>query len=66
MKKLAAKKNIECMACLQCAQACAEAFYKEFDITKSCIQIVAGKNGVHTFLAKVKSALRSRADQGRT
>lgn len=44
MKKLAAKKNIECMACLQCAQACAEAFYKEFDITKSCIQIVAGKN----------------------
>lgn len=45
MKKLAVKKNAECMACLQCAQACSEAFYKEFDITKACIKIVAGKNG---------------------
>ncbi len=45
MKKLAVKKTAECMACLQCAQACAEAFYKEFDITKACIKIVAGKDG---------------------
>ena len=44
MKKLAVKKNSVCMACLQCAQACSEAFYKEFDVTKSCIQIVE-KNG---------------------
>ena len=28
MKKLAAKKNVECMACLQCVAACSEAFYK--------------------------------------
>ncbi len=45
MKKLAVKKNAECMACLQCVQACSEAFYKEFDVDLSCIQIVAGKGG---------------------
>ena len=45
MKKLMVKKNEVCMACLQCVQACSEAFYKEFDETLSCIQIVAGKNG---------------------
>ena len=45
MKKLAVKKNAECMACLQCVQACSEAFYKEFHPDYSCIQIVAGKNG---------------------
>ena len=45
MKKLVAKKNVECMACLQCAQACSQAFYKETDPVYSCIQIVAGKNG---------------------
>ena len=44
MKKLAVKKNIECMACLQCVQACSEAFYKEFDEDLSCIQIVAKGN----------------------
>ena len=45
MKKLMVKKNEACMACLQCVQACSEAFYKEFDPDLSCIQIVAGKNG---------------------
>lgn len=45
MKKLTVKKNSECMACLQCVQACSEAFYKEFHPDYSCIQIVAGKNG---------------------
>ena len=45
MKKLAVKKNETCMACLQCVQACSEAFYKEFNDNLSCIQIVAGKNG---------------------
>ncbi len=45
MKKLVAKKNVECMACLQCVQACSEAFYKVNDVTKSCIQIGVGKNG---------------------
>ena len=44
MKKLTVKKGSTCMACLQCVQACSEAFYKEFDVTKSCIQIVE-KNG---------------------
>ncbi len=45
MKKLTVKKNSQCMACLQCVQACSEAFYKEFDPDYSCIQIVAGKQG---------------------
>ena len=41
MKKLAVKKNVECMACLACVRACSEAFYKEFDEDLSCIRIVA-------------------------
>ena len=45
MKKLTVKKNSECMACLQCVQACSEAFYKEFDPDLSCIQIVAKGTG---------------------
>ena len=45
MKKLAVKKNVECMACLECGRACSVAFYKEFHPDYSCIQIVAGKNG---------------------
>lgn len=40
MKKLTAKKTVECMACLECVQACSKAFYKEFSFDKSCIQIV--------------------------
>ena len=45
MKKLVVKKDSQCMACLQCVQACAEAFYKEFDVTLSCIQVGVAKNG---------------------
>ena len=41
MKKLAVKKNVECMACLECVRACSEAFYKEFHQDYSAIQIVA-------------------------
>ena len=44
MKKLVAKKDVQCMACLSCVRACSEAFYKMFDPDKSCIQIVE-KNG---------------------
>ena len=42
MKKLSVKKNVACMACLECVRACSEAFYKEFHPDYSCIQIVAG------------------------
>ena len=45
MKKLAVKKNEQCMACLQCVQACSEAFYKEFDVTLSAIQVGTNKAG---------------------
>ena len=45
MKKLMVKKNAECMACLQCVDACSTAFYKEFHQDLSCIQIVAKGNG---------------------
>ena len=41
MKKLTVNKSAECMACLQCVEACSKAFYKEFDPDLSCIQIVA-------------------------
>ena len=44
MKKLTVKKGTECMACLECVQACSNAFYKEFHPDYSCIQIVE-KNG---------------------
>ena len=43
MKKLKVKKGSTCMACLECVRACSEAFYKEFDPDKSCIQIVEKK-----------------------
>jgi len=43
MKKLSVKKGETCMACLQCVQACSEAFYKENDVTKACLQIVDRK-----------------------
>ena len=45
MKKLAVKKNVECMACLECVRACSEAFYKEFHPDYSSIQIVAKGTG---------------------
>ena len=45
MKKLAVKKNVECMACLECVRACSTAFYKEFHPDLSCIQIVAKGTG---------------------
>ena len=45
MKKLSVKKTAECMACLQCVQACSTAFYKEFNPDLSCIQIVAKGSG---------------------
>ncbi len=45
MKKLAVRKNAECMACLQCVDACSTAFFKEFDEDLSCIKIVAKGTG---------------------
>lgn len=46
MKKLTVKKGSTCMACLACVRACSEAFYKEFDEDKSCIQLVEKKDVV--------------------
>ena len=45
MKKLAVKKGVECMACLECVRACSTAFYKEFHQDLSCIQVVAKGTG---------------------
>ena len=45
MKKLVVAKKDACMACKECEIACSEAFYKEFDDTKSCIQIGVKKDG---------------------
>lgn len=44
MKKLTVKKDAQCMACLECVRACSNAFYKEFQPDKSCVQIVQ-RNG---------------------
>ena len=44
MKKLNVAKKDACMACKACEVACAEAFYKEFNTNKSCIQIVERKS----------------------
>ena len=43
MKKLSVKKGSQCMACLQCVDACSTAFYKQFHQDLSCIQIVEKK-----------------------
>ncbi len=45
MKKLAVKKDVACMACLECVRACSNAFYKEFHPDLSCIQVVAKGDG---------------------
>ena len=45
MKKLSAKKGVECKACLECVRACSEAFYKEFNPDLSCVQVVAKGTG---------------------
>ena len=44
MKKLSVKKDIECMACLGCVNACSLAYFKEMNPLKSFIQINE-KNG---------------------
>ena len=38
MKKLKVKKDVSCMACLECVNACSTAFYKVADPGKACIQ----------------------------
>lgn len=43
-KKLVVTDKTGCQACLSCALACAEAFYKISDPSLACIQIVAGKD----------------------
>ena len=45
MKKLTVKKGTQCMACLECVRACSEAFYKEFDPSKACLQIIERNGG---------------------
>ena len=48
MKKLSVKDQSACMACLACEIACSEAFYKEGNISKSCLHIVEKKGAVKT------------------
>ena len=50
MKKLTAKKGVQCMACLECVRACSNAFYKEFDPAKACLQIVDRKGAAKPML----------------
>ncbi|MDR0861958.1 MAG: 4Fe-4S binding protein [Oscillospiraceae bacterium] len=46
MKKLTAKADIECMACLACENACSQAFYKKTDVTLACLHVRENKKGV--------------------
>ena len=43
MKRLNVRDANSCMACLQCAVACASAFYKNPDVALACIRITEGK-----------------------
>ena len=43
MKKLSVKKNVACMACLECVRACSNAFHKTFDPDLSCVNVVEWK-----------------------
>ena len=45
MKKLTVKKDVPCMACLECVRACSTAFHKVFNEDLSCIRIVAKGDG---------------------
>lgn len=45
MKKLTVKDASKCMACLACATACAQAYYKRFDPSLACIRIGTKKDG---------------------
>lgn len=45
MKRIAVKKDVQCMACLECVRACSNAFYKEFHQDLACVRIVAAKDG---------------------
>ena len=40
MKKLFVKKDVPCMACLECVRACSNAYYKEFHPDKAALKIV--------------------------
>ena len=45
MKKLVAVNKSACMACLECANACSQAFYKRPDVSVAYLQIGAKKDG---------------------
>ena len=61
MKKLAVKKNETCMACLQCVQACSEAFYKENDVT---VGIYVNYNGQKYIIYKNSTDMIRTLDYG--
>ena len=60
MKKLKAKKGVECMACLECVRACSNAYYKLFHPDKACIRIVE-KNGAAKPLTCTQCGLCAKA-----
>lgn len=51
MKKLVAVNKNACMACLECANACSQAFYKRPDVSVAYLQIGAKKDGSPQVLA---------------
>ena len=45
MKRLKVANKGACIGCMECASACAKAFFKEDDIKKSCIKICSDESG---------------------
>ncbi len=60
MKKLTARKDVDCKACLACVRACSEAFYKTFDPDKACIDIIE-RNGAVRPMACVQCGKCAKA-----
>ena len=48
MKRLAVTDQAACMACLQCVNACSQAFYKSTSTDLSCVQIIEKNGAVKT------------------
>ncbi len=46
MKRLKIANKSACIGCMECASACAKAFFKEEDTKKACIKIVSNESGV--------------------
>ncbi len=45
MKRLKLANKLACIGCMECATACAKAFFKEENPSKACLKIVSQEDG---------------------